>query len=108
MVLLLAEASEAWLALVEFAQRVLEPRLLAQRLDLIRRGGSFTIGEMRVHRGGLTLRGVMEADWGSLTDVKVADGLVWIHERGRHQPVRVSLGSANAVLLPRIVAVMAG
>ncbi|MFB7919399.1 hypothetical protein [Streptomyces sp. NPDC056061] len=103
-----AEAPEAWLALVEFAQRVLEPGLLAQRLDLIRRGGSFTIGEMRVHRGGLTLRGVMEADWGSLTDVKVADGLVWIHERGRQQAVRVSLGSANAVLLPRIVAAMAG
>ncbi|KAF2775180.1 hypothetical protein [Streptomyces sp. OM5714] len=103
-----AEAPEAWLALVEFAQHVLEPRLLAQRLDLIRRGGSFTVGEMRVHRGGLTLRGVMEADWGSLTDVEVADGLVWIHERGRHQPVRVSLGSANAVLLPRIVAAMAG
>ncbi|MFD6194810.1 hypothetical protein [Streptomyces sp. NPDC060275] len=102
-----AEAPEAWLALVEFAQRVLESRLLAERLDLIRRGGSFTIGEMRVHRGGLTLRGVMEADWGSLTDVEVADGLVWIHERGRQQPVRVSLGSANAVLLPRIVAAMA-
>ncbi|MDX3094888.1 hypothetical protein PV417_10040 [Streptomyces sp. ME19-03-3] len=103
-----AAAPEAWLALVEFAQRVLEPRLLAERLDLIRRGGSFTIGEMRVHRGGLTLRGVMEADWGSLTDVEVADGLVWIHERGKQQPVRVSLGSANAVLLPRIVAAMAG
>ncbi|WP_432132876.1 hypothetical protein [Streptomyces tendae] len=103
-----AEAPEAWLALVEFAQRVLEPRLLAQRLDLIRRGGSFTIGEMRVHRGGLTLRGVMEADWGSLTGVEVADGLVWIHERGRQQPVRVSLGSANAVLLPGIVAAMVG
>ncbi|MFE6762466.1 hypothetical protein [Streptomyces sp. NPDC057689] len=103
-----AEAPEGWLALVEFAQRVLEPRLLAERLDLIRRGGSFTIGEMSVHRGGLTLRGVMEADWGSLTDVEVADGLVWIRERGRQQPVRVSLDSANAVLLPRILASMAG
>ncbi|MFE3516363.1 hypothetical protein [Streptomyces sp. NPDC059166] len=103
-----AEAPEAWLALVEFAQRVLEPRLLAERLDLIRRGGSFTIGEMHVHRDGLSLRGVMEADWGSLTDVEVANGLVWIHERGRQQSVRVSLSSANAVLLPRIVAAMAG
>ncbi|MFB6875877.1 hypothetical protein [Streptomyces sp. NPDC056323] len=103
-----AEAPEAWRALVQFAQRVLEPQLLAEHLNLIRRGGSFTIGEMRVHRGGLTLRGVMEADWGSITDVEVANGLVWIHERGRQQPVRVSLGSANAVLLPRIVAAMAG
>ncbi|MFE7576819.1 hypothetical protein ACFU5Z_19000 [Streptomyces sp. NPDC057521] len=103
-----AEAPEGWLALVEFAQRVLEPRLLAERLDLIRRGGSFTIGEMSVHRGGLTLRGVMEADWRSITDVEVADGLVWIRERGGQQPVRVSLDSANAVLLPRIVAAMAG
>ncbi|MFH8447448.1 hypothetical protein ACH4D3_40435 [Streptomyces sp. NPDC018026] len=103
-----AEAPEAWLALVEFVQRVLEPRLLVQHLDLIRSGRSFTIGEMRVQRGGLTLRGVMEADWGSITDVEVADGLVWIHERGRQQPVRVSLDSANAVLLPRIVAAMAG
>ncbi|QNS02183.1 hypothetical protein [Streptomyces xanthii] len=103
-----AEAPEGWLALVEFAQRVLEPRLLAERLDLIRRGGSFTIGEMRVHRDGLTLRGVMDAAWGSLADIEVGNGLVSIHERGRQQPVRVSLGSANAVLLPRIVAAMAG
>jgi hypothetical protein len=81
--------------------------LLAKYLDLIRRGGSFGIGEVRVHRDGLTLRGVMDAAWGSLTDIEVANGLVSIHERGRKEPVRVSLGSANAVLLPRIVEAMA-
>ncbi|MGW1191435.1 hypothetical protein [Streptomyces sp. NPDC002559] len=95
-----------WLALVDFVQRIVEPRLLAKYLDLIRRGGAITIGEMRVHRDGLTLRGVMDANWRSLTGVEVANGLVWIHEQGRPQAVRVSLGSANAVLLPRIVAAM--
>ncbi|MET9356732.1 hypothetical protein ABZY14_27635 [Streptomyces sp. NPDC006617] len=95
-----------WLALVDFVQRVIEPRLLAKYLDLIRRGGSLPIGEVRVHRDGLTLRGVMDADWHSLTSVEVANGLVWVHEQGRSQPVRVSLGSPNAVLLPGIVAAM--
>ncbi|MGW1354414.1 hypothetical protein ACWCQE_34840 [Streptomyces sp. NPDC002409] len=95
-----------WLALVDFVQRIVEPRLLAKYLDLIRRGGAIIIGEVRVHRDGLTLRGVMDANWRSLTGVEVANGLVWIHEQGRPQAVRVSLGSANAVLLPRIVAAM--
>ncbi|MFI6967286.1 hypothetical protein ACIBN5_36675, partial [Streptomyces sp. NPDC050255] len=97
-----------WLALVDFVQRIIEPRLLTDHLALIRQGGSFSIGEVRVHRDGLTLRGVMEATWRSLTGVEVASGLVWIHEQGRPQPVRVSLDSPNAVLLPRIVTAMTG
>lgn len=99
---------EEWLALVDFVQRVVEPRLLAQHLALIRRGGSFTIGEVRVHRDGLTLRGVMDAGWRALTDIEVAHGLVSIHEQGRSQPVRVSLDSPNAVLLPHVVEAMTG
>ncbi|MGW2346425.1 hypothetical protein [Streptomyces sp. NPDC001661] len=95
-----------WLALVDFVQRTVEPRLLARYVDLLRRGGSLTIGELRVHRDGLTLRGVMDAGWRSLTGVEVANGLVWISEQGGREPVRVSLGSANAVLLPRIVTAM--
>ncbi|MFI6967296.1 hypothetical protein ACIBN5_36725, partial [Streptomyces sp. NPDC050255] len=97
-----------WLALVDFVQRIIEPRLLAEHLALIRQGGSFSIGEVRVHRDGLTLRGVMDANWRSLTGIEVASGLVWIHEQGRPQPVRVSLDSPNAVLLPRIVKAMTG
>ncbi|MYY05161.1 MULTISPECIES: hypothetical protein [unclassified Streptomyces] len=99
---------EEWVALVDFVQRVVEPRLLAQHLDLIRRGGAFTIGEVRVHRDGLTLRGVMDADWRALTRIEVAHGLVSVHEQGRSQPLRVSLDSPNAVLLPRLVEAMTG
>lgn len=99
---------EEWVALVDFVQRVVEPRLLAQHLALIRRGGSFTIGEVRVHRDGLMLRGVMDANWRALTHIEVAHGLVSVHEQGRSQPLRVSLGSPNAVLLPRVVEAMTG
>ncbi|SCK26985.1 hypothetical protein H181DRAFT_02069 [Streptomyces sp. WMMB 714] len=102
-----SEPPEEWLSLVNLSRQFLEPRLLAELVAAVRRGGTATVGAgVKVDRGGIgCARPRVSLPWREVAGTQLRGGMVCVYRTGRAAPVlTVPLGYPNAVLIPDLIA----
>jgi hypothetical protein len=102
-----SEPPEEWLSLVNLSRQFLEPRLLAELVAAVRRGGTATVGAgVKVDRGGIgCARPRVSLPWREVAGTQLRGGMVCVYRTGRAEPVlTVPLGYPNAVLIPDLIA----
>ena len=103
------EAPEYWTFLANLSQRYLEPRLLAELVDQVRRGETVLVGgALRVNREGIScVRPKFSLPWASVGGAEPANGAIWIYQAGVEKPLTAaSLSNPNAVLIPAMFATL--
>jgi hypothetical protein len=103
------DAPESWTFLVHLAQRYLEPRLLADLVDRVRRGETVMVGgALRVSQTGIAcVKPKFSLPWQSCGGAKAYNGAVWIYQAGVEKPLTAaSLQNPNAGLIPALFATL--
>jgi hypothetical protein len=103
------DAPEFWTFLANLSQRYLEPRLLADLVDRVRRGETVLVGgALRVSQDGIAcIKPKFSLPWQSCGGAKAANGAVWIYEAGVEKPLTAaSLSNPNATLIPALFAAL--
>lgn len=103
------DAPEYWTFLANLSQRYLEPRLLAELVDRVRRGETVLVGgALRVSQDGIScLRPKFSLPWQSCGGARSANGAVWIYQAGVEKPLTAaSLSNPNAGLIPALFATL--
>lgn len=100
---------EYWTFLVTLAQQYLEPRLLTDLVERVRRGETVMVGgALRVDQQGISCRKPnFSLPWESCGGAQVGNGAVWIYQAGVDQPLTAaSLGNPNAGLIPALFSIL--
>lgn len=100
---------ESWTFLVNLAQQYLEPRLLPELVDRVRRGETVLVGgALRVSRDGLScIKPKFSLPWQLCGGAKAHNGAVWIYQAGVEKPLTAaSLSNPNAGLIPALVSTL--
>ncbi|WP_026930726.1 hypothetical protein [Glycomyces tenuis] len=96
-----------WVFLMNLAAQYVEPRLLAELIDQVRRGETVTVGgSVKVDKSGISCpKPRMSLPWGSVGGARPYNGMVWIYQTGVEKPVlSVPLSHPNAGLIPDLFA----
>jgi hypothetical protein len=104
-----AEQPAEWTFLVNLVRRYLEPRLLADLVDRVRRGETVMVGgSLKVNLDGIACtRPRFSLPWESVR-VEPYNGRVWIYQAGVEKPiVSAPMENPNAGLIPALFAVLA-
>ncbi|RKN35877.1 hypothetical protein [Streptomyces hoynatensis] len=105
-----AEPPGEWLFLVNLVRQYLEPRLLADLVERVRRGETVTAGgSVKVSRDGIACaKPRVSLPWGSFDGARLDNGMVCVRQAGVERPVlTVPLSHPNATLLPALFAALA-
>jgi hypothetical protein len=100
-------APDSWMFLANLARRYLEPRLLGDLVDRIRRGETIAVGGgVKVSQDGIACpKPRLLLPWHLIVRIQPYNGVVWIYQAGAEKPaLTVPLSHPNAGLLPAIAA----
>jgi hypothetical protein len=100
---------EFWTFLVNLSQQYVEPRLLTELVDRVRRGETVLVGgALRVSLEGIAcIRPKFSLPWESCGGAKAYNGAVWIYQAGVEKPLTAaSLSNPNAGLIPALFAML--
>ncbi|MFI9818068.1 hypothetical protein [Saccharothrix variisporea] len=97
-----APPPQAWTRLVDLSRRHVEPRLVDEFADRVRRGETVEVGGLEVHQGGVAAPGG-SLRWPAIGGARIADGQVRVLQVGTSEPAfSVPLSNPNAVLIPAL------
>lgn len=94
---------------MNLAQKHLEPRLLTDMVERIRRGETVMVGgALRVSLQGIACRKPnFSLPWHSCGGAQAANGAVWIYQAGVEKPLTAaSLSNPNAGLIPALFTIL--
>ena len=103
------DAPDSWKFLANLSRQYLEPRLLAEFVNRVRRGETVAVsGGVRVNLDGIACpRPRLSLPWHLIGRIQPHGDLLWIHQAGAEKPaLTVPLSHPNAGLIPALVATL--
>jgi hypothetical protein len=102
-------APDSWMFLANLSRQYLEPRLLADFVNRVRRGETVAVGGgVKVSQDGIACpKPRLSLPWHLIGRIQSYNGMVWIYQAGAEEPaVTVPLSHPNAGLISALVATL--